>query len=391
MKPIPLGISVNAWNAVKFVLFELFFSVLFVSAWNLFLRRALARKLRNSTGVRLVPSGLGRFTPTEVGFYTTKRLTWRATSGDARLHVYHRRTQAIIIAFNLLLFALLLEYDRTDLPSVESRKAAVVTAASIRAHSLRTAQRAGIIVKASKSVKQGFQPESRNALRTVTDIPGALSPLELLEHTVDDGSELESPRVAAKFKSVCGDNNVTQIPQCAAAHASFLSKNSINGLMVIARGTRVHRFADSNHRIYDIDVEHSISLNHTSDADKIDMRWLGLVGALTGHSLYDKTVTHTKTEATVESDACVLRETRSTRIFALFLRKLISCPLRLYEPNLTLHKRPGGSGPFVVSNSTIVFEKDEAGVLSFVPSVNFETYTAVLGMQEHQSCSTTPW
>lgn len=385
MKPIPLGISVNTWNAVKFILLELFVSVVFVSTWNLFMRRASARALRSSAGVRLVPIGLGRFTPTEIGFYATKRLTARTAYDVAHMRVQHRRTRAAIVAVNLLLFTLLfmLEYGSTDLPNFERRRVAVVTAASITAHSRHTAVRARVIAEPSESVKQGFRPESRKALCTVTDAAGAPSQFKLIEHTIDDdGSELESPGVAVEFNDVCGDNDVTQIAHCATELAPFLSKNSTEGRRIVARVTHEHAFRENFHRIYDIAVEQS---NMLDGDDKIDMRPRRLVGTCTGHRFTNEGLGSKDRNFTLQSNTCVLRESGSRRVFAVFPVRLSSLKLSFFSPYVTLLSNPDSTGPWLVPNASLFFETAAHGMLSFVPSVDVDTYTAVLSMHQHQN------
>lgn len=250
MKTIPLGISVNKWNTLKFGVLELFVSLVFASTWNMFLGRASARALRNSAGVCLVPSGFVRFTPAEVSFYTTQRPTTRTPNEDAERREQYRRTRVVIEAVNLLLFGLpfVLEYGSTDLPNFERRRVAVVTMQSIRDHSRRTALRAGTIVELSESVARGFRLETRNALRTEKEEPDAPSKFKLMEHSIDyvgtiDDVELESPGVAVTFKKVFGDNKVANITQYATSLAPFLSENMTKGRMVVARVTHVHSFA----------------------------------------------------------------------------------------------------------------------------------------------------
>eukprot|EP00171_Calliarthron_tuberculosum_P001487 IDg1487t1 len=352
MKPIPLGIDVNVWNVVKFVVLELFMSVVFTSTWILFLRRASARTLRSSAGVRLVPSRLGRLTPAEVGFHAIKRFSVQAE--DLELCKHHRHTRVAICAVNLVLFALLfvLEYGSKDLPSIQKRRVNVVTAHSIRAHSQLTALQAGVIKDVPESVKRGFRSESRLALRTRKDAPGAPSEFELIEHIIDDDAKIVQPGVAAAFKDVCGDNEVAKITECTKTLTPFLSENSTEGRMVVAKVTRVHAFFENYRSIYDIALLHSI---RKAGDEKIDLSPFRLVGTCSGRSFTeDAILSKDGNKTTVQSSTCVLRETGQS-----------------------------GSGPFVVPNATILFETASRGVLSFMSNIEVETYTAALSMQQH--------
>eukprot|EP00171_Calliarthron_tuberculosum_P021928 IDg21928t1 len=156
-----------------------------------------------------------------------------------------------------------------DLPNIQKRRVNVVTAQSIRAHSKLMALQAGVIKNVSKSVKRGFRPESRKALRTRNDSPDAPSKFELLEHTTGDNLRIDKPGIAATFQDVCGDNDVAKIAQCATTLSPFLSKNSSKGRIVVAKVIRVHSFSEKNHSIYDIALLHSFGVNDDKKIDKL--------------------------------------------------------------------------------------------------------------------------
>lgn len=61
-----LGLSVPLWNAIKFLLFEFFISVIFANVWSSSISRRISKLLSQHNAVIISASNLGRLTPASV-------------------------------------------------------------------------------------------------------------------------------------------------------------------------------------------------------------------------------------------------------------------------------------------------------------------------------------
>lgn len=372
MPDIALGLSVNQWNIIKFVLIEVFVSAGFSSIWNLFIQRVAAYKLRNNEEVCISQSVLGRFTPAEVGIRSTN-----TARGPNNLHNWTSR--AYLPLANLVLFALIfvLEYGSTDTLRTEWTNSNVVTAQSVAQNTIHVAEQAPRTVVLPASVTRGFDTSTRRALRVLQSDPGNYSIYELREHVLDDKRRLNRPKVIAIIYEVCGDNAATNIPHCERVLAPFLKLNKER--RIFARITKHHAFGgDGNHSMYDVTLLRS---QKGQNGEIVDLRQNQIMGTCHGEPYLASTFgRRNQKEFTLGTTSCVLYETVSERVFLVFPKSQGAFKLAQHRDEVSMAPRPNGEGPWVPVNGTILLETAPNSILSFKSTLKIDTYTAALAM-----------
>ena len=356
MLEIPLGISVNSWNAIKFVVIEIFVSVVFASLWNLYIERGAAKAVRSGYHVTIVPSNLGRFTPAEVTYSAIE-------PAHTHTRAKHLRSKLILGVVNVLLFALLLllEYGSSDAPNVKRQEIEVVTARSINNHGLRVARNASFLKSSPKSFLDGFHDVTLRALSQEPRKHQEMANYVLRAHPIDSNIALNSTSAAVSFEKVCGDGPLVNVDGCEKILSPLIGINKQYHL-VFARVTRVYPLVEpgSSTRLYDIIVE-----SHN------------LTGTCHGHRFVVEGFNRLKNHATVQTNGCMLLD-RSSRAFAVFPESLRSVLLSDHQDSITLLRRTNDSSPSVRTGSKIIFETKNSSVLSFASSVPVYPVTSAL-------------
>ncbi len=113
------GLSVNTWNALKFLLFQVLVSLFFATLWQQYIRRRTHRMNCKGQVATLFSSGIGRLTPAHLNVFN-------AQTANNPCGVPGAVTARIVLAFaNILLFSCLLvaEYGSGSIPVYRSLSA----------------------------------------------------------------------------------------------------------------------------------------------------------------------------------------------------------------------------------------------------------------------------
>ncbi len=362
---LPLYISVNAWNAVRFIILELFVSVVFSALWNLIVRRSAARKLRQHTYVTMFSTNLGRFTPAEIGFCTSSK------SPREREQRTRGLGYCLIVAVNVVLFAslLLLEYGSTDMNRIVERTALIVNEDSIRRHMERFAKKSLTLAQNPSSVLEGFQEATRLAMRLEKTAPHELPSYVLDVHAIDSNLSIAEKKRAVTFADVCGDGDLMRYPECQQIHMRLSGQKSNGGNRVFANVTHIYPFSvpfSNITRVYDVELQ---------DA--------GLRGTCQGHRFDVNNRPELEEHYAMQTDACVLIDANS-RVYVVFPDTLTSPKLESERGRVALHHLPGEPHNFISLKDTVMFETTEVNVLSFVPSMKVNTVAATLHLLEQR-------
>ena len=360
---LPLRMSVNVWNAVRFIILEVFVSVIFSALWNLFVRRSAAHQLRQHNYVKIFTTNLGRFTPAEIGFSASSKPPWEEHQRKRGLRY------CLVVAVNVVLFALLLllEYGSTDTSKTIDRTALLVTENSIRKHMAQFANEALSLTQNPPSVLAGFQESTELALRLQKTLDDQLPSYVLDDHVIDSNMTIAEKKPAVTFADVCGDGDLMRYPECQKIHRPLSGQKDNGTNLLFANVTRVHPFVEpfrSTTRVYDV-----------------EMQDLGFKGTCHGHRFQVEEVPGLEKHYTVQTNGCVLKG-GDGRVYAVFPDNLTSPKLKAEKDRVTLFHLPGEPDYFVRENATVMFETTQANILSFVPSIEVETLAAALHLRE---------
>lgn len=354
---IPLGISVNTWNIVKFIGLEVLVSIVFAALWTDFVGQWGAHILQKGDNAVVRVTNLGRFTPAEV-------ICQIARSKNGK-RIILRRGYVLLFLINVVLISirLLLEYGSSETVSRRTQNALHVSKNSITKHNQLLA--AGNFLLTA-SLRKGFSKSTAKALKPSTNRDTGLPAYEMHEHAIDTPLKPAEKRLAARFEKICGDSSLSKHPECLSVLEPVIGNSSEQNHVFFAQVTKVY----SSGNLFDVRLD-SLGLHGTCHGKKLDVTGFN---ALLNHS-------------SVNTISCVFLSTATNRVYVVFPEPATSAKLNEYKESISIRKRPETPNGtwWLDQNSTILLETKNTSALSFISSVPVNPSTAALHLWPQES------